>query len=40
MTREGWPQIAGRDRVALTSPGWMLGRWTQTYGEADARRIV
>ncbi len=39
LTREGMAAIAGRDRVVLNIPAWLLDRWTQTFGEAEARRI-
>jgi 16S rRNA (cytosine967-C5)-methyltransferase len=39
LTREGMAAIAGRDRVALNIPAWLLDRWTTTYGEIEARQI-
>lgn len=40
LAREGTAALQGRDAVTLNVPQWLLARWTQAYGEADARRIA
>jgi 16S rRNA (cytosine967-C5)-methyltransferase len=40
LAREGAGALAGRDAIALNIPPWLLERWTNAYGEADARRIA
>ncbi|MEZ5784994.1 MAG: transcription antitermination factor NusB [Xanthobacteraceae bacterium] len=40
ITRNADELLAGVDAVALDTPGWLLDRWTRTYGEATARAIA
>lgn len=40
ITRSAGELLAGVDTVALDTPGWLLARWTKTYGEATARAIA
>jgi 16S rRNA (cytosine967-C5)-methyltransferase len=40
VAREGAARLAAFDTVALDTPGWLLARWTQTYGEDTARAIA
>jgi 16S rRNA (cytosine967-C5)-methyltransferase len=40
VAREGAARLAAFDAVALDTPGWLLARWTKTYGEDTARAIA
>jgi 16S rRNA (cytosine967-C5)-methyltransferase len=40
IARSADESLAGVDVIALDTPGWLLQRWTQTYGEATARAIA
>ncbi len=40
VAREGAARLAACDTVALDTPGWLLARWTKTYGEDTARAIA
>lgn len=40
ITRSAGELLADVDAVALDTPGWLLARWTKTYGEATARAIA
>jgi 16S rRNA (cytosine967-C5)-methyltransferase len=37
---QGKALLAGQDAVRLNIPHWLWRRWSDTYGEADARRIA
>ena len=39
VAREGAEILQGRDRLRLNIPEWLFARWTETYGEDQARRI-
>jgi 16S rRNA (cytosine967-C5)-methyltransferase len=40
VAREAAARLAALDAVALDTPGWLLARWTKTYGEDAARAIA
>lgn len=40
VAAEGKERLAALDPVRTGFPPWMLARWTEAYGEADARRIA
>jgi 16S rRNA (cytosine967-C5)-methyltransferase len=40
VAREGVERLAGLDPVVLDTPGWLLARWSKTYGEANAHAIA
>ncbi len=40
LAREGRERLTGLDTVMLDTPGWLLTRWTETYGAATARAIA
>jgi 16S rRNA (cytosine967-C5)-methyltransferase len=40
LTRNADELLEGVDVIALDTPGWLLARWTRTYGEATARAIA
>ncbi len=40
IAREGAQRLATLDAVVLDTPGWLMARWVQTYGEETARAIA
>jgi 16S rRNA (cytosine967-C5)-methyltransferase len=40
VAREGAERLAALDPVVLDTPGWLLTRWIETYGEPTARTIA
>jgi 16S rRNA (cytosine967-C5)-methyltransferase len=40
VSREGTPLLQGLDAARLNIPDWLYERWSNAYGEADARRIA
>jgi 16S rRNA (cytosine967-C5)-methyltransferase len=40
VTREGAERLAALDPIVLDTPGWLLTRWIETYGEPTARAIA
>jgi 16S rRNA (cytosine967-C5)-methyltransferase len=40
VSREGTPLLQGLDAARLNIPDWLFERWSNAYGEADARRIA
>ncbi|RUP00058.1 MAG: methyltransferase domain-containing protein [Hyphomicrobium sp.] len=40
VSESGQGRFADLDNVALTFPGWILSRWTETYGAGAARQIA
>ncbi len=40
VSREAATALQDRDAARLNIPAWLFDRWSETYGEADARRIV
>jgi 16S rRNA (cytosine967-C5)-methyltransferase len=40
ITRSGADMLAGGDTLALDTPGWLMGRWSQHYGAETARAIA
>jgi 16S rRNA (cytosine967-C5)-methyltransferase len=40
VSREGVAALQGRDAARLNIPAWLFDRWSEAYGEAEARRIA
>jgi 16S rRNA (cytosine967-C5)-methyltransferase len=40
VAREGAARLAALDPIAIDTPGWLLERWTKTYGEPTAHAIA
>ena len=40
VAREGAERLAALDPIVLDTPGWLMARWIETYGEPTARAIA